>query len=227
MKSKGYIPTSRNMLRIGFYLVAVSMVLVSAYAIMTGLNAVKSPRASSIQPQESASSREPGLVLCTEIQRCNSIALSGITPTPNSTQGTTTTPDPTATNQPATPIPTPSSTPVFTPTATITPDPTPIAPLLQVLPTHLSISQKTICNLKKTATLQLINAGGTALVWLEDVQHSSPGITISDPTRSYLLLPGQSVNAVVGCRRNLPADRYFLRIDYNGGYIDTPVIITV
>ena len=68
---------------------------------------------------------------------------------------------------------------------------------------------------------------GTPLVWFQDTTNSSTGIKISDPTRTHLLQPGKSVNALVNCLSTLVVGLYKLVIDYNGGVVNVAVKITL
>jgi hypothetical protein len=120
------------------------------------------------------------------------------------------------------PLPTPRSLPAATPS----PTPTPSIALFSVIPGSLTVSYSHACLIRAAILLTLKNIGGAPLVWWLDKAKTSPGIRIVDPTRAYLLQPGQSVNANVYCS---PADddgHYTLQILYNAGEVTIPFTVT-
>jgi hypothetical protein len=169
-------------------------------------------------------------LICANLNRCAMPILN--TPTPTSTpfvlSEVTQVPSPTvlATSTPTarptkTPMPKPSPDPTLPPTVT------PATAYLQVTPMPLTISLVSICDKGQSTILLLTNAGGSPLVWFQDTTNSSSGIKISDPTRTHLLQPGKSVNAIVNCLSTLVVGLYKLVIAYNGGVVNVAVKINL
>jgi hypothetical protein len=120
---------------------------------------------------------------------------------------------------PPTPTPVPR-TPRFSPT------PTPSTAILAVVPSSLTVSYSHVCVIKAPVVLVLKNVGGTALLWWQDKNNTSPGIRIIDPTKSYLLQSGQSVTANVFCSPGNNDGHYKLLILYNAGEVTVPLTVT-
>jgi hypothetical protein len=117
------------------------------------------------------------------------------------------------------PTPTPSPLPLPSPTLSPmpTPSPTPSMALLQVMPTTLTLSYRKNCRNGQLASLQLTNAGGITLVWMEDNANTSRGLSIASPTETFVLLPGQSTRANVTCAPDAARGKNQVQVDFNGG----------
>jgi len=120
-----------------------------------------------------------------------------------------------------------SPTPVQSvPTAVPSPSPTPATALLSVMPSSLTVSYSHVCAIKAPVLLVLKNVGGAALLWSLDKNNTSPGIRIVDPTKAYVLQPGQSVAATAFCSPGNNGNHYKLVILYNAGEVTIPVAVT-
>lgn len=219
------VPSKRSIFRLGFHLVGAGIVVISTcYLLANGSGFF------SISPLVSISPTMPIRVesaLCAEIEQCLSkkTAIGKATTTPGAS-GQTPTPVSVGKPTPA-PRPSPEPTPQPSPTPTLTLDPTPSAPLLVVAPQSLVVSQVAVCDAGLSVPMTLTNQGGALLLWSEDTRQTSRGIRVSDPTGKYLIMPGLSANVVVRCWRGLPRAQYTLVIDFNGGVVRVPVIVTV
>jgi hypothetical protein len=203
-------PTLKSALRIGLNLFSVMVVVVAIWFMLSEalINAY-----TGIELTRSSKSLN-----CAEIKSC--VAQSGNTPT--ITPGGVIqiqSPFVQATSV-ATSIPTWEPTPKPITNSTLPPTVTPVSVFLKVTPTGLNVSLATVCDKGQSVTLMLTNAGGAPLVWFQNIPNSSPGISISDPTKTHLLQSGQSVNAKVNCLSKLVVGNlYTLAIDYNGGTV--------
>jgi hypothetical protein len=121
---------------------------------------------------------------------------------------------------PPTPTPVQSSSP---PVSSLSP--TPSAAILSVMPSSLTVSYSHVCAIKAPVLLVLKNVGGTALLWSQDKNNTSPGIRVVDPTKAYVLQPGQSVTANAFCSPGNDGSHYKLGILYNGGELTIPVTV--
>lgn len=124
-------------------------------------------------------------------------------------------------------IPLTPPTPTLVPAGpTPSPSPTPSTALLSVEPSSLTVSYSHVCAIKAPVLLILKNVGGAALLWSLDKNNTSPGIRIVDPTKVYLLQPGQSVTANAFCSPGNNKGHYTLLILYNAGEVTIPVTVT-
>ena len=122
------------------------------------------------------------------------------------------------------PLPLPTPRPL--PTATPSPTATLAIALFSVIPTSLTVSYTHTCVIRAAILLTLKNVSGAPLVWWQDKAKTSPGIRIVDPTRAYLLQPGQSVAANVYCSPANDDGHYTLQILYNAGEVTIPFTVT-
>jgi hypothetical protein len=218
--SPSRIPTLKSVLRIVLNLFCVLVVVGATWFLVSEALIYAYPgieQTTTTKPQ-----------VCANINRCTVPMLNAPTSTPPVLSGVTQTPSPTviATFTPTarptlTPAPKPSPDPTLPPTVT----PTPTTAYLSVTPMPLTISLLSICVKGQSTILKLTNTGGTPLVWFQDTTNSSRGIKISDPTRTHLLQPGKSVNAIVNCLSTLVVGLYTLVINYNGGVVNVAVKI--
>src|SRR5579884_1449381 len=126
-----------------------------------------------------------------------------------------------------TPVLSSTSTPVQSmPTPAPSPSATPSTALLSVVPSSLTVSYSHVCAIKAPVLLVLKNVGGAALLWSQDKNNTSPGIRIIDPTKAYVLQPGQSVAATAFCSPGNNGNHYKLVILYNAGEVTIPVMVT-
>lgn len=195
------IPTSKTFLRIGFNLVGVGIVLASAWFLLANFS-----RSGSAPAGVTSVARTPESAVCTNIQRC-----AAQTPGKAPTHGTS--PQSSPTTQPAVGI-------------TTTPNPALSSTSLQVVPQSLTISRSSACSIGALTPLTLVNQGASLLLWSQDTASTSPGLTITDPGRTYRIQPGQTASGSVHCRGSLTAGRYKLGIDFNGGVEHIVVVVT-
>ena len=202
----------KNVLRFLVDLLGVIILLISCWLILTqtvqNINQL-------LNLQGSPESR-----MCSNLQRCG---LNAVTSTPSNSNWNQFL----ATGIPSAPTPTPSqgtnSNAMSSPTLSSTPIPS--VPVLSV-PTSLSLSYALECAAGKPDLLKLSNTGGSVLIWLEDKKHTSRQLSISDPTKSYLIQPGKNATAYVKCSRAISEGEYNLRILYNGGSTSITIKIT-
>ncbi len=223
-----HIPTSKTIIHIVFNLAGVAIILASIWLLLLNL-----PKSAGSVENNLLSPRSPELATCAGIERCVAKSPTTINNVPGGTATKGATPSSTLTpvvtqGAGTTPTPAKTSTPAPTPTlgVTGTPPPTSTVPALQVVPQSLTISGSSVCRIDIQTPLTLINAGGSPLLWSQDTSKTSPGFTITDPGGTYLIQPGQIASASVRCRRNLPVGQYVLAIDFNGGMVEVPVIVT-
>jgi len=160
----------------------------------------------------------PLLPGCVAIQGCDKVA---VTPKAQPSQPVAQV-SPVAVLIPLSP-PTPTLVP---PTPTPSSTPTPSTAILSVVPSSLTVSYSHVCAIKAPVLLVLKNVGGAALLWSQDKNNTSPGIRIVDPTKAYLLQPGQSVTANAFCSPGNNKGQYKLLILYNAGEVTVPVTVT-
>lgn len=205
-------PTFKGVIRFALNLTGVLVVLAAAWFL---LSEVLMHAYTGIGISNSSGSFD-----CIDIKHCAKQATVAptSTPTPSPTMNTTLVPAIAPTQ-----MPTPQSTPDPTPSPTATPT----TAKLDVTPSGLAFSRRSICITGRSMPLTLTNAGGTLLIWSQDMLKSSHGIYITDPTKSYMLSPGKSVRASVSCLPGLAPGQYTIVIDYNGGVQDVPVKITM
>jgi hypothetical protein len=209
--SPSRIPTLKSVLRIVLNLFSVLVVMGATWflvseALIYAYPGIKQP--TTIKPP-----------ICANINRCAVPILN--TSTPPVVSEITQVPSP-AVLATSTPTARPTKTPMPKPS----PDPTlPPTAYLSVKPVPLTISLVSICDKGQSTVLKLTNTGGTPLVWFQNTTNSSSGIKISDPTRTHLLQPGKSVNAIVNCLATLVVGLYKLVINYNGGVVNVAVKI--
>src|SRR5690348_3901074 len=106
--------------------------------------------------------------------------------------------------------------------STPSPSPTPSTAVLSVVPSSLTVSYSHVCAIKAPVLLVLKNVGAAALLWSQDKNNTSPGIRIVDPTKAYLLQPGQSVTANAFCSPGNNKGHFKLLILYNAGEVTIP-----
>ncbi len=216
--SPSRIPTVKSVLRIVLNLSSVLVVVGAAWFLVSEALIYAYPgieQTTTTKPQ-----------ICANINRCVMPILK--TPTSPVVSEGTRIPTPTvlATFTPAT-RPTKTPAPKPSPDPTLPPTVTPTTAYLQVTPMLLTISLISVCDKGQSTILLLTNTGGTPLVWFQDTTKSSRGITITDPTRTHLLQPGKSVNALVNCLSTLVVGLFTLVINYNGGVVKVAVKITL
>ena len=202
------LPKWKGIFRFGADLlgIAIGLIFISFLVTQTLIN-------SSLIDAQSA----PLIPGCVAIQGCDKVA---VTPKARPLQPTSQV-SPVAILTPLLP-----STPTFVPSPTPSPTPTPSAATLTVVPSSLTVSYSHVCAIKAPILLILKNVGGAALVWWQDKNNTSPGIHIADPTKAYLLQPGQSVTADAFCSPGNNKGHYKLLILYNAGEVAIPVTVT-
>lgn len=191
----------KTYLLIGFNLVGVAIVLASAWMLLANFT-----RSGSAPVSETSVSRTPESAVCTNIQHC-ATKTTGKTPTHGAS---------------------PQSSPTTKPTVgkTSTPNPTLSSTSLSVVPQSLTISRSSVCSIGALTPLTLVNQGSSLLIWSQDIAGTSPGLTITDPGRTYRIPPGQTASGSIRCRGSLPTGQYKLGIDFNGGVAHIVVVVT-
>jgi len=202
------LPKWKGILRFGADLLGMTIVLsfICFLVMQTLIN-------SSLIDAQSA----PLIAGCVDLQSCNKVA---VTPKAEPSQPASQV-SPVAALVPLLP-----PTPILVPSPTLSPTPTPLTAILSVMPSSLTVSYSHVCAIKAPVLLVLKNIGGAALLWWQDKNNTSPGIRIVDPTKAYLLQPGQSVTASAFCSPGNNKGHYKLLILYNAGEVTIPVTVT-
>lgn len=193
--------SSKTFLRVGFSLVGIGIVLASTWFLFANFT-----RSGSAPVSETSVARTPESAVCTNIQHC-AANRPGKTPTHGASS---------------------RSSPTTRPTVgiTYTPNPTLSSTSLSVVPQSLTISRSSVCSIGALTPLTLVNQGSSLLIWSQDTAGTSPGLTITDPGRTYRIPPGQTSSGSIRCRGSLPTGQYKLGIDFNGGVAHIVVVVT-
>ncbi len=171
---------------------------------------------------------------CTSQQSCNvqQSPRTGVQSSLTVSQTATVTPSPAPTpRRVASPITRPRLAP--SPTLTRTPGltlpprltPTPQVAILTVTPVTFIISYSLVCSRNLPTRFILMNTGSGAVLWWVDKKTTSPGLSVTAPSKNYLIQPGRKVTASLRCTTVAGPDQYQLQLLYNAGSLTIPVQI--
>ncbi len=171
---------------------------------------------------------------CTSQQSCNvqQSPCTGVQSSLTVSQTATVTPSPAPTpRRVASPITRPRLAP--SPTLTRTPGltlpprltPTPQVAILTVTPVTFIISYSLVCSRNLPTRFILMNTGSGAVLWWVDKKTTSPGLSVTAPSKNYLIQPGRKVTASLRCTTVAGPDQYQLQLLYNAGSLTIPVQI--
>ncbi len=203
-------PAWKNMLRFATDILGVIVLLTSCWFVLSQMLQVSHARMN--QPGT------PAMRGCANLGRCIMNPATSTRSSWKSIQFVTT-------DAPSAPTEPPGQVVNTTSSSTPSSSPTPSVAVLSV-PSILSMSYALKCATGQPGLLTLSNIGGAVLVWLEDKLHSSQQLSVSDPTKSYLIQPGKNIAAYVKCSPEISVGNYNLQILYNGGSTSITVKIT-